>query len=257
MSPRIAPLAALLLAIAASGAISACGSGGADSRPTATVPGGAPGRQPAAAPPANPTPAPSPAPAVGPLTAARSGATVTIAPLGLVFDLPERWLTWYESSHNNIHLTGPELAAVRAGGGEWDTEYAAVVNAALDFDRCVLHAGGEGWGDQAVAWSDVQMRVYVLDETPEALTARFRSRGTEAFAATARTPPRSAEDPSGAWQRSALTAMLMFRDYGGEATVDLRVRRLQGWTIAFVFMYSNYEAQEPVVQAILGSVRPP
>lgn len=246
---RTPPLAAL-------GLLVACGGGGEsvrgtpDSRPASPIAaapdaGTAPLTPPAPPPPAMPT---------GPLAARRQGSLVTIEPIGMAFDLPPEWTRWWASSHNNIHLTRAELDAVHEGAGEWDTQYAAVVNAVFPFDRCAVHAGGEGWGEHAVAYSDVQLRVYVLPDAPETIEARFRAQGTPALAAAARTPVQTAADTYGPWRKTSLTAMLMFGDYGGEATVDIRLRPIAGGTVAFVFMYSNFRPEEDFVRGILDSV---
>jgi hypothetical protein len=50
---------------------------------------------------------------------------------------------------------------VEIGAGEWDTEYAKVVNSAMGFQDCVAHVGGEGWGKDGSWFGDVQLRVYL------------------------------------------------------------------------------------------------
>jgi hypothetical protein len=47
---------------------------------------------------------------------------------------------------------------VRVGHGEWDSEYASVVNASLPFEDCAAHVGGEGWGWQGLSFGDLQVR---------------------------------------------------------------------------------------------------
>lgn len=248
-SPCLAALALLF----------ACGGGGESVRetpepqPTASIAAtGADGGT--AAPVTTAPPAPAALPP-GPLVTRRQGSLLTIDPIGLSFDMPPEWTRWWASSHNNVHLTRAELDAVHEGAGDWDTQYAAVVNAVFPFDRCAVHAGGEGWGEHAVAYSDVQLRVYVLAEAPEAIEARFRAQGAPPLAAAARTAVQTATDAYGPWRKTSLTAMLMFGDYGGEATVDIRLKPIAGGTVAFVFMYSNFRPEEDFVRGILDSVR--
>ena len=100
------------------------------------------------------------------------------------------------------------------------------------------------------------MRVYLLAEEPEAVEMRFHDLAASTLGSfPSAHDPRETRDDSGAWRRIAVTSLLMFGDYGGEATVDLRTQRRGDLTLAFVFMYSNYRAEEPTIQAILGSVR--
>src|SRR4051794_10868901 len=85
--------------------------------------------------------------------ATRSGRTITLHPLNAKFVLPRAWISWYQSFHNNLHLTPKELESVRDGQGEWDTEYARVVNSVLPFRECVAHLGGEGWGKESSSFA--------------------------------------------------------------------------------------------------------
>ncbi len=243
--------------------IAACGSTASSGDQTAAAPPATPVAAPTqsqspatSSPPAAASASATPSPIARTAVATRSGHTITITPPGLSFDVPDDWVRWYASSHNNFHLTRTELDAVRDGSGEWDAEYGGVVNAVLPFEGCVVHAGGEGWGPASVAFSDVQMRVYLLADEPDAVEARFRDVAKTTLAGfPSANDPHEDRDDSGAWRRVSVTAMLMFGDYGGEATVDMRLERRGTTTLAFVFMYSNYQSQEPVIQAILGSVR--
>jgi hypothetical protein len=226
---------------------------------------------------------------VRPYRATRQDDRVDIAPLGLSFPIPQPWLGWNNSYHNNLHLTDEQLAAVKtAEMADWDPEYSLVVNAVLPFERCALHAGGEGWGREGVSYADLQMRVYVLDEVPEKVEARVASAGVQAVR-TLFTPRRVAsrlsslppqpgnrpelpkepdEPPKGmkvpiersnrdGWQQVALSYDLFYGDYGATARVDFRLRRMGNRTVAVVFMHTNVNNQAPTIRAILGSFVPP
>jgi len=77
--------------------------------------------------------------------ATREGQKIILHPSGVTLNVPQQWLEWDERFHNNFHLTRDELEKVHNGEGQWDTEYAKVVNAALPFTDCAAHVGGEGW----------------------------------------------------------------------------------------------------------------
>ena len=51
----------------------------------------------------------------------------------------------------------------------------------------------------------------------------------------------------------ALSFPLWYSDYGGTAHVDFRSRRCGGRAFVFVFFYSDYQAHEDVVAAMLAS----
>lgn len=219
-----------------------------------------------------------------PFRATRTKDSIEIAPLGVSFRIPQRWLDWNRVLHNNLHLTEEELAAIKTGDdADWDPEYAIVVSAVLPFERCAIHAGAEGWGRRGVAYSDLQMRVYVLDEAPEKIEAKVTSEGVQAVrtlftprrvAWRARggpvtdLPPKLPKNPDqpqkdmkipvtrstqDGWRQVALSYDLGYGDYGAKATVDFRVRRMRGRTVAAVFMYTDFDGQTPAIKAILGS----
>jgi hypothetical protein len=166
---------------------------------------------------------------------------------------------------------------------DWDPEYAIVVNAVLPFERCALHAGGEGWGREGVSYADLQMRVYVLDEVLEKVEAKVGAVGVQAVR-TLFTPrrviqrgrggprgdgrPELPENPDqppknmkvpversdeDGWRRVALSYDLHYADYGAAASVDFRLRRMSDRTVAVVFMHTNFNNQAPTIRAILGS----
>src|SRR5688572_21136924 len=75
-----------------------------------------------------PTAVSSPAPAAPPTGApskasapqsVRVGRVITAQPSGPSFTVPEDWLTWWNSFHNNFHLAPAELKAVEKGSGDW------------------------------------------------------------------------------------------------------------------------------------------
>jgi hypothetical protein len=221
---------------------------------------------------------------VRPYRATRKNDLVEIVPLGLSFPIPQPWLGWNNRFHNNLHLTEEELAAVKTGEmADWDPEYAIVVNAVLPFERCALHAGGEGWGREGVSYADLQMRVYVLDEVPEKVEAKVAAVGVQAVR-TLFTPrrviqrgrggrpidyrPELPENPDqppknmkvpversdqDGWRRVALSYDLHYGDYGATASVDFRLRRMSDRTVAVVFMHTNFNNQASTIRAILGS----
>lgn len=222
---------------------------------------------------------------VRPFLATRTKDLIEIAPLGVSFRIPQRWLDWSRGFHNNLHLTEEELAAVKTGDeADWDPEYATVVNAVLPFERCAIHAGAEGWGRQGVAYSDLQMRVYILDEVPEKVEAKVISKGVQAVR-TLFTPRRAAWRARGGpvtdlppklpknpdqppknmkipvtrsnqdgWRQIALSYDLDYGDYGAKAAVDFRVRRMRGRTVVVAFMYTDFNDQTPAIKGILASV---
>jgi hypothetical protein len=109
--------------------------------------------------------------------ATRRGPTIRLHPSDITFQVPESWLKWDSEFHNNFHLTHRELRRVRVGHGEWDSEYASVVNASLPFQDCAAHVGGEGWGWWGASFGDLQVRAYVTSLSGNEIMTKIRERG--------------------------------------------------------------------------------
>jgi hypothetical protein len=89
------------------------------------------------------------------------GTTIRLEPVGASFQIPNDWMKDYQT----VNLTLPQLQKVRKGKGEWNTEYARVVNAALPFAGCSAQAGRYSWDSGGFA--GVQKRAYVLASSAE------------------------------------------------------------------------------------------
>ena len=156
------------------------------------------------------------------------------------------------SVSRQLNLNGKDLDSVRVGQGEWDTEYAKVVNAVLPFRDCAAHVGGEGWGKNGVAWSDVQLRAYQTSLTEDqvhqsASTAGLRS--ARKFSKDATLLPFVTEEP---WRRTTIKYSLFYGDYGGVARIDFYTRTEKGQTIVLVFMYCDSDRSRAMDQ--VGSI---
>jgi hypothetical protein len=183
--------------------------------------------------------------------AERDGNTITLRPSGVSFRVPKDWLEW----HDNFHLSHRELDAVARGAGDWDTEYASVCNTVLPFDRCAAHVGEECWGAKGVSYADLQVRVYDLRDTPEAVEHAVETVGAADAERLGKHPPELRRDDDGQWRRAALDFPLWYGDYGGTACVDFRLRPVGGRTVVFVFTYCTH--QEEAIDAVLDSFRSP
>lgn len=187
----------------------------------------------------------------------RHGTTITAAGHGLSFEIPKAWVRWHDENgdaHPNLHLTPAELDLVKETEGEWDREFALIVNAFLPFEQCVAHVGSEGWGPQGISYSDLQVRIYVLSPTPEEIAERVSSRGAavvENITGTSAVPQLARV---GLWKRTLLKYQRRYADYGATAIVDLRLRRFRSRTVAFALMYTDHAEHHTEVEALLDSV---
>jgi hypothetical protein len=174
----------------------------------------------------------------GKARAALREGSIEFGPPKVAVTFPKRWLEWQAEFHNNIHLSPEELAAVRGGEGEWDKEYAEIVNALVPFGDCVAHAGGEGWGREAASYHDVQMRVYLLALCPKEVIGQIAKDGPR-LAARFSKKVSLARSTFDEWQRATLRYDLWYSDYGGTANVDVFARAIGSQTVVLVFMYAD------------------
>jgi len=195
--------------------------------------------------------------------------TVQVEPLGLSFDIPQRWVEHNDRFENNLHLGFRQLREVSAPVGEWDVEYAALIDDALSFGACAAHVGGEGWGAESVSYGDLQLRAYVFWNEPRAVVAAVRATASippaELFAATREYRPhghpvRYSDEfevetgSDGEWERIAVTWDVVYGDYGGTAVVDARVRQVGKKAAVLVFMYERRSDSRAQIDGILDSV---
>jgi hypothetical protein len=189
-------------------------------------------------------------------TASLDGRSITLRPLDATFEIPQSWLDWHvnhDNNRDNLHVTPAELENVRVGEGEWDKEYAEVVNSVLPFKDCVAHLGGEGWGKQSVSFVDVQMRVYLVEASPQKVQEKMSIVGVKA-ASNFSEQVSVKQSQYGQWHRVILRYSLWYRDYGGEANVDVFTQAIGNRTVVLVFMYSpDPGGQSDDVPAIVKS----
>jgi len=195
--------------------------------------------------------------------ATHEGRTIYLHPSGVNFQIPEDWQSWNAEFHNNLHLTHRELTSVRFGAGEWDYEYAEIVNSALPFRYCAAHIGGEGWGREAVSFRDLQMRVYITDSSSQEI---FQGIGDRALATAKRMASNFGApqvqfrtDQRGPWRRAVVQYSLWCGDYGGTANVEFYVRPVSKWQLVMVFMGSNENEKDAILNSVtipISSERP-
>jgi len=190
------------------------------------------------------------------------GRTIRLHPSNITFQVPQSWEEWDSEFHNNFHLTHRELRSVRIGHGEWDSEYASVVNASLPFEECAAHVGGEGWGWQGVSFGDLQVRAYVTGLSGDEVLARIKEQG---FGVAQSIAERQTGFGAGreasfststeqTWQHAKISYPLWYGDYGGTAPIDFYLRDAGHYRLVIVLM--GWGAQGEAA-SILSSVAIP
>lgn len=171
------------------------------------------------------------------------GNSVFVAPPGITFDLPPRWIAWQAEFGDNVHTPDGDLSSVINGSGEWDKEYGVVANAVFQKDSLLFHAGGEGWGMlKASSFGDVQMRCYRGRLSFAGAEERIRAKIHNAKVETG---------TRGTWQSLRAVYQVRYGDYGGMAVVDFYLQNVDGEPVALVFMHAGGGDSE--IESILDS----
>jgi hypothetical protein len=198
--------------------------------------------------------------------AAIQGTTITLAPSRASFRIPQSWVSRNRPDRKSLHLSAAEIDTVRDGAGEWDTEYATVVNGLFPFEKCSVHAGGEGWGREGSSFGDIQMRAYILDDaTPEQIAQRTVEDGAKIAGGLSHLKDiagsgkiSSARSELEGWTRASVTYGLWYWDYGGPARVDVFAKAFGKQSAVLVFMYCSNSARtnpEMIVADIVKSFK--
>jgi hypothetical protein len=185
----------------------------------------------------------------------RKGSTLRLEPGHLRFTIPKGWLLWQEEFHNNIHLSGRDLAATKDGGGEVDSLFAQLANEVLPFTRCGVHLGDEGWGRSGVSFADIQLRVYLFDEDAVSLAKQIEVQGTVSLRKLGLEEADAEVRDREAWRWIGYWFDAQFSDYRARLLVDYYVKRFERVTVVALFFHGDDDRDRAVIDAILDSFR--
>lgn len=178
------------------------------------------------------------------------GRAVEIPSIRARFQLPTDWIERHSEFQDNIHISTAELQKIRTAEGEWDREYSRILNKALPFESCILHAGDEAWGRSASSFHDLQMRIYIIKEKPSKVIDRFVEDGWREASRLSKKVSNSCNKRD-QWQTILLRYHLWYRDYGGTANIEVFAQPVAGKneTVAMVFMYCDSQRDQNAVAA--------
>ncbi|MDW7693783.1 hypothetical protein R9C00_03415 [Flammeovirgaceae bacterium SG7u.111] len=172
------------------------------------------------------------------------------------FRIPYYWIKWHEENEErpNIHLTKEALTQVKEANGEWDKDFAMILNSILPFEQCIAHVGREGWGDGGISFSDLQLRTYILTDSIDVIEKELVSEGAKAIGSITNEPFLPSTEELNGWKRVVLKFTRIYKDYGAEVTVDLWFIDKEGITFLFAFMYTNQQKLANEIDEIINSV---
>jgi hypothetical protein len=194
------------------------------------------------------------------------GVVVRIPGLGLTFTMPHaRAGELYE---------GARLAKLRGCGGEWDKEFAEVVDAALPFDDLIAHVGSEPMCKGAV-FDDIHVRAYVVPRPIAEVTTKIKRDTGPKTAAFAAEKPKGrrlgGEETDPKWKprksypgyaHIGIAYSRFYGDYGGTAHVDFFAKAFGDKTLVMVIMSTRSPVEEvdgkriDPFEQIMTSVKP-
>jgi hypothetical protein len=167
---------------------------------------------------------------------------IRIEPSGVSLRIPKNWVR---------SQTKEEMKGLKKGKGEWQTEYSKILNAALPFASCSLHAGEHQWDTAAASMS--QMRLYTLASTNSNIENRIMTKGLAAAKTLPFPTVRNAhldKQDAGQWHKIVIRYDLSYGDYGGTANIEFYTATHENWTIALVFMHAGTNEPNEVRQIL-------
>jgi len=185
------------------------------------------------------------APGCSTVVAAQGVSTFTEVRVGPVrLAVPEEWLTRELAGCPAAIYTLPnQLDSIRAlpVEGEWNPQYAAVIQAVFPDDSIAAHLGSEEWPGGR-KFSDLQIRVYESAQSATALLETVRSSGlaaAQSIGSMLDGEVRFETSTIGSWSGVSLYMPVHFYDYGGTATVRVFVAECATRTATIVFMHES------------------
>jgi hypothetical protein len=184
-----------------------------------------------------------------------AGRSVVIEPYDISFSLPSSWLQWYQQFGNNIYASKRELRRSRYGEGAWNFDYTRIVNALLPYDRCVLHAGSDGWERRSPGSGRLQIRVYVGNFDLGEIGKDVKNDGLRIARSLGKNAAVSSGQLAG-WPRISLSYYAWYGDHGANARIDFCARQFADTSLLVVLMYADYPPyQLDEAKSILLSVQ--
>jgi hypothetical protein len=181
-------------------------------------------------------------------------STVRLIPSGASFKIPQNWVGMYRTDRNNAFFSPEELERARVGIGEWNRQYAEVINGTLPFENCSAQAGANRWENSPGV--GIHMRAYVGKWSVEEVTKRVAGLGTAQVVNLDKNVSKVTFEriTQGDWQVSTLTFYLSFGDYGGTARIDFFAHSFDKQTVVLVFMsIENDDTDKAQIQQIVNS----
>jgi hypothetical protein len=180
--------------------------------------------------------------------------SIFLQPSGFQCAIPQKWVDWYEQSHDNLHLTAKELDRVGHGAGEWDDEFGRVCNALFPFDRGAAHVGGTAW-QHGGGYGNLQVRVYDLEGTADVIEQDIDTKGQAAIERSLGFPVKTQRGLEDGWRQRIFSFDRFYHDYGATAYADIRLKAFDDRTIAFVFMHTDRQEYKKTITDMLHSAK--
>jgi hypothetical protein len=185
------------------------------------------------------------------------GDVISIDSASLYFTLPADMAEWHRDVGSGIHLGSKALAAVQTAEGEWDTEFSLIVNSAVSFKHCMVHCGDDGWGAQAAAFKDLQMRLYTLPVTTENIYTCLLEQSRAAALGIVGDRMALTEHVVRKWKILRIAYRASYGDYGGTAVIEFWKKGAQGMDIICAFMYVDDGFTATKIEQIVESIQAP
>jgi hypothetical protein len=191
--------------------------------------------------------------ALDPPTGEIVDGVVRLTPDGLQFGLSPEILRHVDDP-DYVFLSATELPLAEHGVGEWNEDYAAILNGLLSYSRCGAHVGTNEWPD-GIGWIGIYLRAYVVEESTDSLEQRVHCLAPSLVEMAGGTFDSIETSELAGWRRTRVRYTVIYGDYGGFANIDVFAHDFCGGTAVLAFMYPDTPllAAESDITAIMTS----
>lgn len=172
------------------------------------------------------------------LHASAAGSLIVLLPTNIVFQPLPVPIDNARPEERTLALDPKSIDALKDPRGEWDPQFAAIIESVVPLKECICHIGDDGWGEASASWFSLHMRVY----EPTADLAEIDRRISTDGLATARRLGKDAafaDRVVGDWRIARIDVDLHFDDYGGRASVEFAVTTIADRRLVVVLMFAG------------------
>lgn len=170
-------------------------------------------------------------------------------------NLPELWVSNYETGKNNIYAEESDIHLLEFVKGGLKAEYSEICNHLFSQADPVFHAGLVSWVEEP-SLNELQMRIYLMEPSLDDAINLIWHNIDDSLSKVVQQPLKVREYNRVGWHQIIVSYEHKGGDYYCDANVDIRFAGNESGTIAVAFMYSDIYSSIDDIRYILSHITP-